>query len=387
MKTQIMTGCRISDGQPIAVSVADGRIVSIHDAKHDDEAWVSAGFIDLQVNGYAGFDLNAKDGSTENLDPEVVLQLVHRLIQAGVTTWLPTLITASEASTIAALQAIAEARRRSEQVAYTLPAIHMEGPHISPEDGFRGAHPQQHVRPPDLDEFERWQNACGGLVGMVTLSPHYENTAHYVRSLVARGVHVAIGHTAASPQQIRIAVDAGARLSTHLGNGIAQQLPRHPNALWTQLADDRLTATLIADGQHLPADTLKAMIRAKGLARCVLVSDTVALAGMPPGSYVTPIGGRVELSSEGELRMAGSKLLAGSVTPLKDMLPRVMAMCGLSLGEALPMVTCNPGRFVGNRGWMRVGDAADLVRFRVNGNQQAVDILSVMVAGETFEGP
>src|SRR5699024_3206830 len=145
-----------------------------------------------------------------------------------------------------------------------VPGVHIEGPSISPADGPRGAHPVEHVRPPDLAEFERWQAAGDGLVKLVTLAPEHAGAPGYIRTLAARGVIVALGHSAATPDEVHAAVDAGARLSTHLGNGVAAVLPRHPNLIWTQLADDRLYASFIADGHHLSADTFRAMLRAKG---------------------------------------------------------------------------------------------------------------------------
>ena len=154
--------------------------------------------------------------------------------------------------------------------------------------------------------------SSGGLVGKITLSPHYDQVANFIRALVGQGILVAIGHTSATADQIHAAVSAGARLSTHLGNGAAAMLPRHPNFIWAQLACDRLDAGFIADGFHLPADTFKAMLRAKGLERSYLVSDTAALAGMPPGVYDQPIGGRVEVGSDGRLSVAGTPYLAGA---------------------------------------------------------------------------
>ncbi len=375
MSAQILTGRSVEDGSPIQVTVVDGRIQSIEAAKHDDEAWLAPGLVDLQINGFGGDDLNG-----DALDPETVLRLTKKVVATGVTTYLPTIITASEEKIVAALHAIAEARKMDAFAAHLIPAAHLEGPHISAEDGYLGAHPREHVRPPSLAEFDRWQQACGGLVGMVTMSPHYENLTEYISGLVARGVHVAIGHSAATPEQITAAVDAGARLSTHLGNAVPRELPRHPNLLWTQMADDRLTATLIADGHHLPADTLKVMVRAKSVARAILVSDAVALAGMPPGLYDTPVGGRVELHADGRLNLVGSPFLAGATLPLRKMIPKAMMMCGLSLGEALRMATENPGRFAGGRGLLRVGHAADLIRFTTHGG--TLHPTSVMVQGE-----
>ena len=150
---------------------------------------------------------------------------------------------------IGAIRNLTRARNLAEGAA--IAGLHIEGPHISPEDGPRGAHPQHCVRPPDVDEFHRWQEASNGSVKLVTVSPEWPESPGYIEAVVREGVVVAIGHTKATTDQIRDAVNAGATLSTHLGNGAHSMLPRHPNYLWDQLAEDRLAASFIADGIHL----------------------------------------------------------------------------------------------------------------------------------------
>jgi N-acetylglucosamine-6-phosphate deacetylase len=321
-----------------------------------DVLWLVPGLVDLQVNGYGGHDVNGPDVTADE-----VVALVRALARAGTTTVVPTVITAAEADIVRSLRAVAEARERDEATRRAVPCVHVEGPHISAEDGPRGAHPAEHVRAPDPAEFDRWQQACDGLVGIVTLSPHHPEAVAYTEHLARAGVTVAIGHTHASPEEVRAVTDAGARMSTHLGNGAHAVLARHPNHLWAQLADDRLTAGFIADGHHLPADTLTAMLRAKGLDRSFLVSDSVALAGMPPGQYASPVGGAVELSDDGRLSVAGTPYLAGAARSLADGLAQAVRMTGIGLGDAARLATANPGRFVGGRGLLAPGAPADLV--------------------------
>ena len=376
---QTIRGRSPQSGRVLEVIVEDGLVQAIREVRGENEAWLTSGLIDLQVNGYGGDDVNR-----ENPDPDTIVSLTEKIIATGVTTYLPTVITASEAKITAALCAVAEARRSSKLVAHTVPYVHVEGPHLSPSDGPRGAHPLEQIRPPNLDEFNRWQTASGGLVGMVTLSPHFEGAAEYIAAMARKGVHVAIGHTDATPDQIHGAMDAGATLSTHLGNGSAALIPRHANVLWPQLADDRLTATLIADGHHLPNDMLKTMIRAKGVARSILVSDAVALAGMPPGQYETPVGGSVELNADGRLSLAGTEFLAGAALPLKDGVARAACFAGVSLSESLQMATRNPGRFTGGRGVLRVGAPADLIRFTLDREQATLQIETMMVKGREW---
>jgi N-acetylglucosamine-6-phosphate deacetylase len=371
-----VTGRDPSSRRSLEIRIADGRIAAISPGPERETAFVAAGLVDLQVNGFAGQDLNAAE-----LTPETVAALAAALRRVGVTTFVPTIISAPEAQIIKHLAAVAAARMMCPMLAHCIPFVHLEGPHLSAQDGARGAHPLAAIRPPDPAEFDRWQKASGGLVGLVTLSPHFAEAPAYIRELRDAGVHAAIGHTDATPDQITAAVDAGALLSTHLGNGAAATLPRHPNVIWTQLADDRLTATFIADGHHLPPDTLKAMVRAKGVSRSILVSDAAALGGMAPGRYRQPVGGDVELSADGRLALAGTPYLAGAALPLKDGVAIAASSGAVTLGEAMRLATVNPGRFVGGRGTLAVGASADLIRFRWTAGDRTLDIETVLVQG------
>lgn len=369
-----ITGRDPRSGRTLRIVAKDGLVMRIEETPEDSEFFFSPGFVDLQVNGFGGFDINADDVSVET-----VIGMVEALLSRGVTTFAPTIITANEDNICRALEVIANARRVSERAAACIPYAHVEGPHISPLDGYRGAHPANAVRPTSIAEFDRWQNASGKVVGLVTLSPHWPGSTDYIAHLVNQGVHVALGHTHASPEEVRRAVDAGARISTHLGNGIAREIPRHRNPLWSQLADDRLTATVIADGHHLPADVLQVFLRVKGLERTVLVSDAVALAGMSPGVYDTPVGGKVELRADGRLCVYGSELLAGSTTTLPECVSNLVRLTGVSLKDALAMATVNPGRFTSRCGTLQMGCRADVVRFRWNGQ---IEIEDVWLRGE-----
>ncbi|SDP19880.1 N-acetylglucosamine-6-phosphate deacetylase [Nakamurella panacisegetis] len=355
--TAQISGRDPSSGRRLEVTVTDGRIAAVRHGPATDGPYLSAGLVDLQVNGFGGLDVNAAD-----LTVDQVHRLGRLMFAAGVTTWLPTLITADHERTAAGLRVIAQARSQDPLTRHSVPYVHLEGPHLSDQDGPRGVHDARFIRPPSLEEFDDWQAGAGDLIGMVTLSPHYPQAADYTRALVDRGVHVAIGHTHATPDQIRRVVDAGATLSTHLGNGAHAVLPRHPNYLWTQLAEDRLTAGFIADGHHLPADTLRVMLRAKGIGGSVLVSDAVALAGVAPGRYRTPVGGDVILDAEGRLTSVDTGFLAGAARGLLDDLGSAIRMADLTLAQVLQLGSTNPGRFVGRSG-LREGEPADLIRF------------------------
>ena len=331
----------------------------------EDLPYLAPGLIDLQVNGYAGIDVNGPDVTSER-----ILEITAALARIGVTTWVPTIVTASEDAICTSLRAIAEARSRSAQLTHAVPFAHVEGPFISDQDGPRGVHDAAQIRPIDSDEVSRWQQA--GPVGIVTLSPHTDVAPAQIAQISALGIQVSIGHTHASGPQITAAVDAGASLSTHLGNGIFPQLARHPNPIWTQLAEDRLTCGLIADGHHLPAETLEVMLRAKGVDRAFLVSDATELAGKEPGRYETAVGGTVELTASGRLSYVGTELLAGAASDVVAGLRFVRRSTSLSLSDALALVTRTPGRILGRDTLLRVGAPADLVTLTADGAVQRV---------------
>lgn len=373
-----ITGRDPSTGEAIRLRIKDRVIADLATSSQDTDTFLAPGLVDLQVNGYSGLDLN--DG---RLTQETLVALCRSLSGIGVTTFLPTLITASEDQIIDTLATISKTCRSDRLAGEMIVGVHVEGPSVSAEDGPRGAHPVDHVRSPSVAEFARWQAACDGLVTMVTIAPEHVGALDYIEALSAQGVHVSIGHSAASADQIHAAVRAGARFSTHLGNGAAAQLPRHPNLIWAQLADIDLTASFITDGHHLPADTFVAMLRAKGLERSMLVSDTVALAGLPPGVYDQPVGGKVQLGEDGRVSLAGTPYLAGAGLPLIASLPIAMRMAGLDLGTALRLATVNPGRHVGRGDGLKVGARADIMRFKLSDTPHGpFEIQDVWSAGQ-----
>jgi len=343
---------------------------------------VAPGLVDLQVNGYAGLDVNA-DSSTV----ETVIELSRALAAKGVTTWLPTVITAPEAHIVKALRTVARARGADPVAAAAIPSVHVEGPFISDRPGARGVHDPSAVRPLDPDEVSRWLRA--GPVGIITLSPHGEHAPARIRQLIRLGLAVAIGHTHADPDEVSAAVEAGASLSTHLGNGIPTTLPRHPNIIWRQLADDRLSAGLIADGHHLPFDTLEVMLRAKGSGRAHLVSDCTEIGGQAPGRYRTAVGSLVELGADQRLAEVGSDLLAGAAATLLDGVRNVATRTSLTLSDALALATRNPAALVpGIRpgaGDLRADGPADLIVLD-DTDPSALRLLDVVQSGR-WVGP
>ena len=245
--------------------------------------------------------------------------------------------------------------------------FHVEGPWISPHDGPRGAHPRAHVRAPSVEEFQAMQDAAEGQIRLVTLSPEHAEAPAVIEHMAESGVVVSIGHTDASRTQIADAVRAGATMSTHLGNGAHATMPRHGNYIVHQLAEDRLYAGLIVDGIHLPTDFVKVAVRAKGLGKCILVTDAVAPAHCPPGLY--NLGEQqVELLPERRVELVSTRRLAGSALSMDRGIENVTSMAGISLGEATRLATANVGEAMGiaeRRGFLEVGQAADFTAFRI----------------------
>jgi N-acetylglucosamine-6-phosphate deacetylase len=306
--------------------------------------FVAPGLFDLQINGCHG-----KAFSSARLTPEDVRHVVDACAGHGITGLCPTLITNSREALVHGFATLDAACQADPVVAQAVPGFHLEGPYISPEDGPRGAHPREHVRPPDWEEFCRFQDAASGRIRLVTLAPEQDGALDFIEKLTAAGVVVALGHTAASGPRIRDAVRAGARLSTHLGNGAHAVLPRHDNYLWEQLAEDGLWASLIADGHHLPPAVLRCMVRIKTPARLVLTCDAGSLAGLPPGRYrewgqdlevvATDLGNKIVVP--------GTPYLAGSAAFLDTCLPVARAWGGLALADVLDMASARPRQLLG----------------------------------------
>jgi N-acetylglucosamine-6-phosphate deacetylase len=362
-------------GLPIQLAFHDA-VRSVSPSAEPSDLYLSPAFVDLQVNGFAGVDYN---------NPRTSHQEIARSLRAqfatGVTRLYPTVITGSPGDMLACLCNLAAASESLPE-GPAIAGFHVEGPHISPEDGPRGAHPRQWVRPPDLDEFFRWQDAARGLIRIVTLSPEWPEAIPYIERITAVGVVASIGHTQADSAQIAAAVSAGATLSTHLGNGAHPLLRRHPNYIWEQLAEDRLMAGFIVDGIHLGTAFLKSAIRAKSVDRSVLVTDAATPAGAAPGRYLLA-DQPVDLTTDGRVVLAGTDRLAGSALHMHRGVENLMRLAGLSLAEAIRMATINParaGKVPARAQGLVSGAPADIVQFRLT-PAQAIEITATWLAG------
>ena len=292
------------------------------------------GFFDIQVNGFAGVDFNA-DGLTS----EGVERAIGALRAGGVTRFLPTLITGPFDRFARCARTLLSVRDPA------VAGIHMEGPYISPHDGARGAHPAAHTCAATLDDFARRQDAAQGRITLVTLAPEVPGALTLIEGLARDGVRVALGHSDAPPALVHDAVRAGATMSTHLGNGCAAMLPRHPNLIWEQLAADDLLASFIVDGHHLPPATVKAAIRAKSPARTILTTDAMAAAGCAPGAY--RIGELdVVVGEDRRVSLRGTPYLAGSALSMAEAVANTVKFTGMPLEDVVPMASTVPAAYM-----------------------------------------
>jgi N-acetylglucosamine-6-phosphate deacetylase len=364
-----VTGQYLSVSFDTVISGVDTLIKPVPDA-----LWIAPAWIDLQVNGYAAVDYNDPKTPAEEISRSVTV-----LHSTGTGRFFPTVITGSFENMSGALRNLARAKEQNPSIE----AFHVEGPHICPDDGPRGAHPRSAVRPPDVDEYKRLQEAADGNIRLITLSPEYDAAPRFIEAIVRDGLVCSIGHTKANAEQIKAAVSAGATKSTHIGNGAHGEMRRHPNYIWEQLAEDRLAAGFIVDGIHIGAAFLKVALRAKTVTRSLLVTDASMPAMAAPGEYM--LGEvAVEHTTDGRVVLRGGDRLAGSALRMDDAIGNVMRMADVSLTEALAMATKNParvGRIGGRQRGLVPGDRADLVLFRWDDAAKKIHVVETIVGG------
>lgn len=370
----ILTGIHYKTEKPITLKIKSGLIEKISAASDfKPNRFIAPGLVDLQINGFKGVDFN-EPGLTE----DKVLEITQELFKEGVTGYFPTLITNSAEAISNTLKILLQSCTESKFINQSLLGIHLEGPFLSAEDGPRGAHPLQYIQNPDWELFCKWQEIAQGKIRIITLAPELSGAISFIKKCVAAGVMVAIGHTAASPEQIQKAVKAGARFSTHLGNASHLVLPRHSNYIWEQLASENLWATLIADGFHLPQSLLSVFLKVKQN-KSILVSDATKFAGLPLGSYHSHIGGSVELAENGRLFMKGSpKMLAGSARSLLDCVDHLISTNLETTASVFDMASLRPNELLGNKKCcgLKEGNTADLIVFeRHSGTTKIIQTL------------
>jgi len=368
------------DNAPVRLEIEDGLITKIERLAElsdlsSSNTYIAPGFIDNQVNGYLSYSFKR-----EGLTIEKVREIVHRFRENGITTFLPTLTTASR-EILTKNFAILNEALQDPDISLSIPGFHLEGPYISPVKGYRGAHNEKYIRLPDWDEFMEWYEASGQNIIEVTVAPEVDGVFEFICNLRQMGIVVALGHHNGSAEQIKQAIDAGASISTHLGNGCANEIHRHHNPLWPQLADDRLMASLIVDGFHLTREEVQVFYKVKGPDKTVLISDLSSLAGMPAGEYER-FGRTVVVHPNGMIALPEQNVLAAASFLITKGIENVMRFTQCSLADAIHMATRNPALLLGlnDRGEIQPGKRADLVVFKLD--QYNMTVLKTFVNGE-----
>jgi len=354
-ETSVLTGA-----ERLRIAISDSGtvmdVVGTDASSVTDAPFVTLGFFDLQVNGFAGVDFNAP-----GLTPEAMDVALEGMLASGVTKCLPTIISASPNWLVDRFRSLEDSVRLSRLGPYMVAGYHLEGPFISPDDGYRGCHPAAAICAADMAIINRVQEAADGRIRLVSLAPEVTGALELTDQLHRAGIRVALAHTAARVPEIREAVDRGACLSTHLGNGTPHLLEKHDNVIVHQLGDDRLHASFIADGQHLPADVLKLYLRAKGVSRSILVSDATAAASAPAGNYTL---GELAIARgpDAVVRLPGTPYLAGSALGLDQALRNLVAWLDVDLADVSTMAGINPRNLLFGHGpAVRANAPAELV--------------------------
>lgn len=354
---------------PLRLAVdASGRVLSIApgDAEPAGDEIATLGLVDLQVNGFAGIDFNAPD-----LTPAQFDLALRAMAARGVGQCLPTLITAPIERLEQCFLALERARAASPLARAMVAGYHLEGPFLSPAEGYRGCHPAEAMGPADIAAFDRLNRAAGDRIRLLTVAPEIPGVMALIAHASARGILVALGHTAADRGTVDAAVKAGARLSTHLGNGCPGVLPRNDNVVLNQLAEDGLFASFIADGLHIPPSTLRVYLRAKTLERSVLVTDATAGAAAAAGNYrLGPIA--IRALGDGSVRELESPRLAGSALTLDTAVANVAEWLSLPLGQAVALARDHALTALGDPVAPETGKPVAIVQWKKDGGRWRV---------------
>jgi N-acetylglucosamine-6-phosphate deacetylase len=381
-KEQTLEGLLYTHQSPVSIEITNGKIKKISRIKalsgENENVYIAPGLIDIQINGYEGVSFSFSGGGLTSDD---IKKATRALWKAGVTTYLPTLTT-NDKDILLNNFALLSKVKDDPDLFGSIVGFHLEGPYISPDDGYRGAHPLMYVRKPDWNEFMELYEASGRNILHVTVAPEVEGAMEFISRCHDMGIVVALGHHNASAEVIDEAVTRGAQISTHLGNGCANMINRHLNPLWPQLSDDRLMISIICDGFHLRPEEIRVFYKVKGPEKTIIISDVTNYAGLPPGEYITSTGDTVELTPEGMMVYPAQNVLYGSASPITKGVGHIMEVTGCSLRQAIRMASTNPAALFGlkDRGKIKPGMRADLILFTMEDFK--IKIIKTIVSGE-----
>jgi N-acetylglucosamine-6-phosphate deacetylase len=327
---------------------------------------LAPGYVDIHIHGGAGRDVM-------EATPEALAQIERHLARTGVTSYVPTTVTASENTTLRALEGLAKAIGAPREDGRARPVgIHLEGPFIS--HAKRGVHPPEHITTPSLKLFQRFYDAAQGQVRLMTIAPELPNAEELISEASRRGVTVSVGHSDATLAETNAGIRAGARHATHTFNAMRPFDHRAPGILGAVLTSNEVSAEIIADGVHVAPEVIKLFLDAKGRDRAVLVTDAISATGMPDGNY--QLGAFTVQVSKGVASLEGK--LAGSLLTLDRAVRNVMRFAGWSLTDSVRLATANPARTIGltDCGSIQTGARADFVILDREGN-----VTNTFVAG------
>ncbi|PLS17937.1 N-acetylglucosamine-6-phosphate deacetylase [Bacillus sp. M6-12] len=311
------------------------------------------GFIDVHIHGAAGAD--TMDGT-----PETLRTIASHLPLEGTTSFLATTITQGKAEIEAALENAGEyMKNHNAPGCAEVLGIHLEGPFIN--ESRKGAQPAEYILPPDIELFYKWQQMSGHNIRLVTLAPEQQNGIELIQFLYETGVLASIGHSDATYEDVKAAVQAGATHVTHLFNGMRGLHHREPGTAGAALLFDELKAEIISDGIHVRPEMVELAVKAKGIENIILITDAMRAKCLKNGVY--DLGGQdVSVSCGKALLKDGT--LAGSVLRMIDSIKNMISFTGLSLMEIIQMASSNPAKQLGvfsRKGSIAAGKDADLV--------------------------
>ena len=371
-QVQTITGKLYSNNEVVSIQITDGIISGIRsDGKgtYDQDIYIGPGLIDTQVNGYASISF-----SQDKLSISDIENVTKSMWKEGVTTYFPTVVSSPHERIKNSFSVLARAIEENNRMKLSIPGFFLEGPYISPIDGFRGAHNKDYVRLPDWQEFTEYIKASNNKIILVGVAPEVEGAIPFIQKCKNAEINIALAHHNGTADLIHQAVNNGATVATHLGNGCANMINRHNNPLWPQLAEERITPSLIVDGHHLRPEEVKTFYKVKGPENLMLVSDATMLAGMPAGTY-TWDGKTVVMTEDGMLKYPEQDVLAGASFPVRHGVINVMKFTGCSLEDAITMASTTPANTfnLDDRGEIAVGKRADLILFKLEDDQMKIE--------------
>jgi N-acetylglucosamine-6-phosphate deacetylase len=382
MKTAITAGTLLTPLERIdfpLVLIDEGKIMAVNsrietelpfDARHLDypDLVLAPGLIDIHIHGGSGHDVMKADDAA-------LAAIESGMAKHGVTSYLPTTVTAPEDRILRALEHLGATISQNGSTRRSRPiGIHLEGPFIS--HAKRGVHPPENLVPPSKEAFKKYWDASSGTIRMMTIAPELPGATETIREAKQMNVHSSIGHSDATYSQALEGINAGADHATHTFNAMRPLDHREPGILGAALTDDRLTADLIADGVHVDPSIVKLFLQAKGPERAILITDAISATGMPDGIYKL---GAFEVEVRGD-RCEYQGKLAGSVLTLDRAVRNVMSFAGWKLQETIRLATFNPARLLGitgQKGVIAPGCDADFVLLSPEGH-----VVQTIIAGE-----